>query len=363
MATDRDLRAALNLLAERAPATCPVPGQHSPAEQRDSPDIARRPWGLVVAVAALVVLVAGIIVYSVGGVSGPNGSAPPATKPGPTTHVTCSSPSGREVGADREAIVKRAAALHASHVDVTATADTLRASMHGVGPAAVHDLCGTAALSFRGVVTHPVAVTCSGATCSSDAVAQAATNGGFAVPVTDTDYARLTAAEQAQLSTALAHFACKSAATAGSDYQVACADGNAAFLLGPAIVTSDQIDSASATAPDVHSGSTSWTIALTLSAAGRSRWAAYTTAHNTQGDSSVPSVEQCDASTTPCADYVGFTLDGLVISTPVSLSPITGDTTQIAGNFTAASAKALAVDLELGQLPVPLQLDNVYTVK
>ena len=55
-------------------------------------------------------------------------------------------------------------------------------------------------------------------------------------------------------------------------------------------------------------------------------------------------------------------LDGKVISSPTINEPITGGTTQIQGNFTLDSAKELVDGLNLGALPLPIELSETLTV-
>ena len=55
-------------------------------------------------------------------------------------------------------------------------------------------------------------------------------------------------------------------------------------------------------------------------------------------------------------------LDGNLLSTPRINEPITGGTTQIQGNFTLESAKELVDGLNLGALPLPIELSETLTV-
>ena len=55
-------------------------------------------------------------------------------------------------------------------------------------------------------------------------------------------------------------------------------------------------------------------------------------------------------------------LDDNVISSPTINEPITGGTTQIQGNFTLESAKELVDGLNLGALPLPIELSETVTV-
>ncbi|MDE1925230.1 MAG: protein translocase subunit SecD [Patescibacteria group bacterium] len=55
-------------------------------------------------------------------------------------------------------------------------------------------------------------------------------------------------------------------------------------------------------------------------------------------------------------------LDGQLIEAPVIQQQISGGQAIISGNFTAASAKALATNLNLGALPVPITLVSTQTI-
>jgi preprotein translocase subunit SecD len=137
-----------------------------------------------------------------------------------------------------------------------------------------------------------------------------------------------------------------------NDYYLACDTSGLAYLLGPVVVPGSQIDNASAIAPNASGGSLQWSVQLTLKSSGSSAWAKYTGAHNVNGSNSAPAVAQCSQAGTPCADYVGFTLDGKVISAPVNLNAINGQATQITGNFDQKTATALARELKYGALPL-----------
>ena len=55
-------------------------------------------------------------------------------------------------------------------------------------------------------------------------------------------------------------------------------------------------------------------------------------------------------------------LDGALISAPTINQKIDGGTAIISGNFTAATAKALATNLNLGALPVPITLESTESI-
>lgn len=59
---------------------------------------------------------------------------------------------------------------------------------------------------------------------------------------------------------------------------------------------------------------------------------------------------------------LGIFLDGQLISAPTIQQKIDGGTAIISGNFTAETAKALATNLNLGALPVPIVLDSTDSI-
>jgi preprotein translocase subunit SecD len=171
------------------------------------------------------------------------------------------------------------------------------------------------------------------------------------------------------LAAQLTNFDCSKAQTEpdrDNQYYVVCGTGitgprqEYAYLLGPVIVPGTQIGSASAQAPNAAAGQGDWTILLKLKGKGDSAWAHYTADHNIGGSSNTSSgVTACGPSSTPCVDFVAFTLNGAVISSPVNEEAIpAGQATQISGSFTASSSKALAQQLQYGALPLSFRLDD-----
>ena len=59
---------------------------------------------------------------------------------------------------------------------------------------------------------------------------------------------------------------------------------------------------------------------------------------------------------------VAIFLDGALVSAPVVQEPITDGTAIISGNFTAETAKELVRNLNLGALPVPIELESTQTI-
>ena len=188
------------------------------------------------------------------------------------------------------------------------------------------------------------------------------------IPLTDKEFQALPQAKQQEIMAALQTFDCN----AGSDepdvkdtYFVACDNSNQlAYLLGPVIVPGKQIDTASAQAPNVANGQTEWAVGLNFKSAGEAAWAKYTAAHNigdTSGSTNA-SPTTCSSSTYACADFVGFTLDGRIISIPVNETAINGGTTQIRGSFDETSANQLADQLRFGALPLSFEAQEAQTV-
>jgi preprotein translocase subunit SecD len=185
----------------------------------------------------------------------------------------------------------------------------------------------------------------------------------FPIPASQAEYDKLTAAEQQQLQTAMANFQCGSKPPdIETKPLLACDESGLVYLLGPVIVPGTEIDTAAAVAPNASSGQFDWRVSLTLKSSGQGKWAAYTSAHHSNTGGNIPAVTSCSTSTTPCAEYVAFTLDGTVISAPHNEAAINGQATEISGSFTQQSAETLAQQLKYGALPLnfePLTSQNV----
>jgi preprotein translocase subunit SecD len=184
-----------------------------------------------------------------------------------------------------------------------------------------------------------------------------------------TAYSALSAAQQQEIAAALQNYDC-TAAQAEADlplgHYVACdTKGQVAYLLGAVVVRGRDIDSASAQAPNLgggQGGSAEWTVALTLGSTGADSWNAWTSKYNTPS-ANVSSVQTSatapcgPAASIPCSDFVGFTLDGQVISAPVTTAALSRQTT-ISGSFTQTTANQLAQELNYGKLPLSFRADQ-----
>ena len=69
-----------------------------------------------------------------------------------------------------------------------------------------------------------------------------------------------------------------------------------------------------------------------------------------------------DITTKNIGSELGIFLDGNLISAPVIQDAITDGKAIISGSFTAQSAKELATNLNLGALPVPIQLESTQSI-
>ena len=104
-----------------------------------------------------------------------------------------------------------------------------------------------------------------------------------------------------------------------------------------------EISSASAVAPNVggQGGSAVWTVSLSLKSTGSGQWAKYTAAHNTGGQDTDHEHQPVRIERDACANYVAFTLDGVVDLRAVQPGCDQRPDTQITGSFTQSSATQL----------------------
>nr|MDQ6937370.1 protein translocase subunit SecD [Actinomycetota bacterium] len=172
---------------------------------------------------------------------------------------------------------------------------------------------------------------------------------GFPLPKSEAEYDALPPARQQALRSALSQFDCNSKpADIAAQPLPSCGTANGLkYLLGPVIVPGREIKSASAVAPAGQQPE--WTVSISLKGSGQRAWANYTNAHHSASNSVGP--DQCAASTTPCAEFVAFTLDGKVVSSPHNEATINGDTS-VSGSFTSRTANSLANQLKYGALPL-----------
>jgi preprotein translocase subunit SecD len=179
--------------------------------------------------------------------------------------------------------------------------------------------------------------------------------------------------QQTELLAALRTFDCGAAETEpdlADRYYIACDKSNSlVYLLGHIIVHGKQISSAQSVAPDTTgngNGNTDWVVNLKLGNSGADAWHAWTSKYHTSQNSGLPiqtsTTAPCGASAAlPCSDWVAFTLDGQVLSAPIT-NGVLDINTQISGGFTQSSADELARELNYGKLPLSFRPEGVKPV-
>ncbi|OBE94446.1 protein translocase subunit SecD [Mycobacterium sp. 852002-10029_SCH5224772] len=119
-------------------------------------------------------------------------------------------------------------------------------------------------------------------------------------------------------------------------------DHKVAYLLGPSIISGDQIQDATSSQNQRGIG---YVVDLQFKSAAANTWADFTAAH--------------------IGTQTAFTLDSQVVSAPMIQEAIPGGRTQISGGdppFTAATAKQLANVLKYGSLPLSFEASEAQTV-
>jgi protein-export membrane protein SecD len=119
-------------------------------------------------------------------------------------------------------------------------------------------------------------------------------------------------------------------------------DHKAAYLLGPSIISGDQIQNATS---GMNQRGIGYVVDLQFKPAAANVWADYTAAH--------------------VGEQTAFTLDSQVVSAPRINEAIPGGRTQITGGdpaFTAATARQLANVLKYGSLPLSFEASEAQTV-
>jgi preprotein translocase subunit SecD len=184
---------------------------------------------------------------------------------------------------------------------------------------------------------------------------------GFSLPTSEAEYQKLSPAQQQALTQALNLYDCKTPVVdTPNKGMVTCNDaGTEKFLLGSVLIAGEQVSTAAAQPPSPSQGQLEWTVRLSLKSGAQKTWAKYTAAHSSQTDAA--DITSCGPNSTPCAEFVAFTLDRRVITAPHNQSAITGDT-EISGNFTEESATQLANQLKYGALPLDFVQETTQNI-
>jgi preprotein translocase subunit SecD len=115
-------------------------------------------------------------------------------------------------------------------------------------------------------------------------------------------------------------------------------------ILSPTVIEGTDVKSASAVVPQ---NQVSWVVALQLKGKGKTTFDTVTEALYAQ--------QQAGSDQT---SRFAIVLDGEILSAPTTNGHFTDGSSQISGNFTATSARALANQLKYGALPLTFQLNN-----
>ena len=119
-------------------------------------------------------------------------------------------------------------------------------------------------------------------------------------------------------------------------------DHKTAYLLGPSIISGDQIQDATS---GMNQNSLGYVVDVQFKGPAANVWADYTAAHT--------------------GTQTAFTLDSQVVSAPMIREPIPGGRTQISGGeppFSASTARQLANVLKYGSLPLSFESSEAQTV-
>src|SRR4051794_22759893 len=285
---------------------------------------------------------------------------------GTTVTLTAATPNGKapdptDLELARQIIEQRVNGLGVAEAEVVTEGDSnIVISVPGDNGEQARELGQTPQLRFRPVIAGPEPATpaaddsaapTDGSTPTDTATptdaatptdtatpSAAATPTGAATP-TDANGApapdpNAPAVTQEQAQAAYATLTCDADSTAGSvdrseDFIASCSeDGQAKYLLGPAILEGTDIVNAQA---GTQQATGEWIVLLDFNSTGRETWATYTAAN--------------------IGKNVAFTLDGRVVSAPTIQGAINGQTT-ITGQFDQASAQQLANQLKYGALPL-----------
>jgi len=308
-----------------------------------------RSWALPALVAAVVVA---ITVGAVALTRGGSGRVQPA-KPGSFVTLRAQWPlSSAQLRTAQRIIRDRAAVLGARNADVRIVgADEITASLPGVARADASVLAAVGALQFRPVIGEPISVPgpsgAATAIIGPPSVVDPWRSLGFAPPADAAAFNALSASQQQAVRAVLHGWDCYSWPLQKAGAPIIACDKTATtrYLLGPAIVASDQIGAATAVNVS-HVGGQGWGVVVSMTTAGQRQWAAYTQQHNEikhPGDQ---------------ANVFAETLDSRVISASTIEAAITGPT-EIVNDLSQHDATLLAGILTAGMLPAPFGIESV----
>ena len=219
--------------------------------------------------------------------------------------------------------------------------------------AVVDELKSTAKLAFRQVITFDV-----GTAAPQPSLSPIEGESPAPDPLPSVDASELIAPIQAPAldDNFLARFAALDCATSDvlsggglddeNQYLLTCQeDGLYKYVLAPAALIGEDIDTAAAGLPQQGAGG--WQVDLTMTTEGAKKFADITSELSRQQQPQ---------------NQFGIVLDGIVVSAPAVNEPILGGSATISGSFTADEARALAQVLKYGALPLTLEVDEVSQI-
>jgi preprotein translocase subunit SecD len=302
-----------------------------------------------------------VVAFAVGGVvltnRGQDNRTASGNSPAGGTFVTLRARaplSAAELEQARQIISARAAGLGASNAEVHVLgSNEITAFLPGVAAKDVGDLVAVAAFEFRPLIVAPVSVpapksSATAAPGSATRIVDQWKSLAFAPPKDAAAYNALSATQRSAVQAVLHGWECGDAPLDRADTPIVACDQSRTtkYLLGAAIVSSEDVQTALASPPTLSAFD--WQVIVGLTGAGQRRWTGYTAQHN-------ESVHPGDLT-----NEFACTLDGNVLVASTIESTING-VTAIAGNFTQRSAILLAGSITGGALPAPFDVVSVQS--
>lgn len=259
--------------------------------------------------------------------------------------------SAAELDRARQVIIARAVALGARGGEVRVVgSEEITATLPGLAASDVTDLGAVGDFQLR-----PLVIGAYGPPTSQPAGPTATTGGarrtvdpfsslGFPPPTDTAAWRALSVVQKNAVQDMLERWDCADAAPGQADaLTVLCEGGRLKYLLGPAIVTSKDVQS---TAVTPYPGPAGWQLSVNLQAAAQQRWNSYTAQHNQQADLDDP------------ANNWVATVDGKVVQSHMTRKASNG-APAIWYTPDKRSETRLAANLTGGVLPAPFDVVSV----
>ena len=350
------LTAALTDTARRNLPDATVPPPFRQPTEPVRPPARIRSWALPVLAAAVVVAVTVSAVALANRGRSATHRAPADTTPGLHVTLRARTPlSAAKLDQARQVILARAVALGAQGAQVRVVGSReITASLPGLAASDVTDLGAVGDLQLRPLVIGALgpSPTTGGAQRTVDPFSSL----GFPPPTDTAAWRVLSVVQKNAVQDMLERWDCANTAPYPADgLTVLCdlgEDDNGQkwkYLLGPAIVTSKDVQSAAVAVTDPQPGypsPTLWQLSVNLKAAGQQQWTSYTAQHNKQ-------VHPDD----PANNWVA-TVDGKLVQSHMFREPDNGAPVFWYTEDQRSEIR-LAANLTGGQLPAPFDVVSV----